>query len=72
MATLKELREAAGLTQLQLSARLGVTPGTVYNWERGQGEPKASQVAQLAQVLGVTADDVIQGLPALGKMLAAA
>ena len=70
MATLKELREAAGLTQLQLSARLGVTPGTVYNWERGQGEPKASQVAALARVLGVTADEVIEGLPIMGKAAA--
>lgn len=62
--TLADLRRAAGgMTQLQLAARLGVTPGTIYNWERGKGEPRARQVARLAQALGVTADAVLAALP---------
>lgn len=32
-----ELRKAAGLTQLQLSQRVGVTETTIANWERGRG-----------------------------------
>ncbi len=77
MRTLQELRRAAGLTQLQLAARLDVTPGTIHNWEKGKGEPRARQIAQLAEALGVKADDVLAGLPepmdeVQGKMLAAA
>ena len=64
MRTLQELRRAAGLTQLQLAARLEVTPGTIHNWEKGKGEPRARQIAQLAEALGVRADDVLGGLPA--------
>lgn len=65
MRTLQELRKAAGLTQLQLAVRLDVTPGTIYNWERGRGEPRARQIAQIAEALGVTADAVLAGLPEL-------
>ena len=63
MRTLQMLRKAAGLTQLQLAARLAVTPGTIYNWERGKGEPRARQIAQLAEVLRVSADEVLAALP---------
>jgi transcriptional regulator with XRE-family HTH domain len=62
MRTLRELREAAGLTQLALANRLEVTPGTVYNWERGRGEPRASQVAPLADALGVSRDEALEAI----------
>ncbi len=72
MATLADLRDRQDhMTQLQLAMRLGVTPGTVYNWERGQGEPRASQVAQLALALGVSADEIIQALPEQRSKIAA-
>jgi transcriptional regulator with XRE-family HTH domain len=44
------------LTQLQLGNILGVTPVTVYNWERGQHMPTAPQLRALARVLGVSMD----------------
>ena len=39
--TIRELREDPGLTQAQLAAKIDVTPSTVYNWEKGNNEPKA-------------------------------
>ena len=63
MQTLRELREGAGLTQLELANQLGVIPGTIYNWERGYGEPRARQVAELARILGVSADTLLAALP---------
>ena len=36
---LKAARIAAGLTRRQLAARLGVHPGTVAEWERGEARP---------------------------------
>ena len=58
MKSIRELRNARGWTQLELPARLAVTPVTVYNWERGRYEPRASQLRQLAQVFGVSMDEI--------------
>lgn len=56
MRTIRELRDAHGWTQLELAIKLGVTPVTVYNWERGQHMPTAPQLRALACVLGVSMD----------------
>ncbi len=58
MKTIRELREAQGWTQLDLAYKLGVTPSTVYNWERGRSELTASRLRQLAQLFGVSMDDI--------------
>lgn len=58
MKTIRQLREERGETQLQLAIALGVTPATVYNWERGQFEPKASQLRAIARHYGVSMDDI--------------
>jgi len=58
MKTIRELREEAGLTQLEVAYRLGVTPATVSNWERGIFEPKASQLRAIARLFGVSSDDI--------------
>jgi transcriptional regulator with XRE-family HTH domain len=58
MKTIRQLREARGWTQLDLAYRVGVTPATVYNWERGRYEPKASQLRALARVFEVSMDDI--------------
>ncbi|HMM42007.1 MAG TPA: helix-turn-helix transcriptional regulator, partial [Thermomicrobiales bacterium] len=50
--------EAAGLTQFELAVKVGVTPATVYNWERGRYEPKATQLRALARVFDVSMDDI--------------
>ena len=56
--TIRELREARGWTQLELGNKLGVTPVTVYNWERGQHMPTAPQLRALASALTVSMDDI--------------
>lgn len=58
MKTIRELREERGWTQLQLAIKLGVTPVTIYNWERGRYEPKVSQFRSLAREFGVSMDDI--------------
>ena len=50
--TLRELREAAGLSQWQLSVRLGVTEGAVSRWEAGTRLPQPRHLAPLARLLG--------------------
>jgi transcriptional regulator with XRE-family HTH domain len=58
MKTIRELRELSGLTQLELAFKLKVTPGSVYNWERGVSEPRSSQLRALARLFNVSMDDI--------------
>ena len=58
MKTIRALREERGWTQLDLAVRLGVTPSTVYNWERGRYEPRVGQLRELARLFGLKMDDV--------------
>ena len=53
MKTIRALREERGWTQLELANRLKVTPATVYNWERGRYEPRASQFREIARLFDV-------------------
>ena len=56
--TIRELRTQRKWTQVELANRLNVTPSTVYNWERGNWEPRAVQLRQLATVFGVKMDTI--------------
>ena len=58
MKTIRELRDEHGWTQLELAVKVGVTPLTVYNWERGKYEPSASKLRQIAQAFDVSMDDI--------------
>ena len=63
MATLKELREATGLTVEQLAMRLAVPPVRVAAWEQGTERPGTRETAQLAEAFGVAVDAVTVALP---------
>jgi DNA adenine methylase len=52
---LKQLREAAGLTQPALAEAAGVPVTSLRNWEQDHREPMASAVLGLARALGVGA-----------------
>jgi putative transcriptional regulator len=52
-ARLKELREAAGLTQGQLAEKADVSHRAISAWEQGWREPSWSIVVALAEALGV-------------------
>lgn len=58
MKTIRALRQERGWTQLEFANRLGVTPATVFNWERGKYEPKASQLRAMARAFEVSMDDI--------------
>ncbi len=58
LRTIRELREARGWSQFELGTRLGVTPNTVYNWERGRNEPRVTQLRALAQAFGVAMEEI--------------
>ena len=56
--TIRELREEHGWTQLELAIKLGVTPVTVYNWERGKYEPGATMFRRIAQAFEVPMESI--------------
>ncbi|HEY9698792.1 MAG TPA: helix-turn-helix transcriptional regulator [Trichocoleus sp.] len=60
--TLAQLRQRAGLTQRQLADSLGVTVGTVSDWERGVKEPRPSflQTKKLTEALQCTLDELVE------------
>lgn len=68
--TIRELRQEKGWSQAELAHRAGVAPSSIYNWESGRYEPRASQLRELADALGVKMDDI--ELVVSGKELAAA
>ncbi|MEZ3421279.1 MAG: helix-turn-helix domain-containing protein [Eubacterium sp.] len=56
-----QLRKEAGITQKQLAEKLNVSDKTVSHWERGESTPDISLVPVLADVFGITCDDLIHG-----------
>lgn len=53
---LKKLREDAGFTQAALSKKLGVSQGTIGNWESGTREPNLDTLQQIANYFHVSTD----------------
>lgn len=54
---IKELRLAAGLTQMQLAEKMEVSQSTVVGWEQ-DSYPPAKKLPALAKALGVTINDL--------------
>ena len=53
---IKELREAAGLTQQQLAVEMGTQQNCVSNWESEISLPRARELPKLAETLHCTID----------------
>ena len=58
---IKELREKNGLTQLQLSEKLGVSDKTVSKWENGKGYPDITLLEPIAEAFRVSVTELIAG-----------
>lgn len=58
---LASLRKAAGYTQVELAAEMGITQRMVAYYEAPNAQPPAHLLPQLAQTLGVSVD-VLLGL----------
>jgi transcriptional regulator with XRE-family HTH domain len=58
-ARLRELRQAAGLTQYELAARTGLHRHAIAKLERGERGPAWTTIQVLAQVLGVAHEDFL-------------
>ncbi len=54
------LRNAAGLTQAELAAELGVTNKAVSKWEVGRAKPGTETIRRLAALFHVSADELLR------------
>ncbi len=55
------LRRASGMTQKDLAERLNVSDKTVSRWERDDGAPDLSLIPVIAELFGVTCDELLRG-----------
>lgn len=56
-----DLRKAQGLTQLELAEKMGVTDKAVSKWERDLSCPDINSLPKLAEQLGVSVEQLMQG-----------
>lgn len=62
MPTLKDLRERALLSQLELARAMGVTHDAVYSWESGRKSPKPEHRRMLVAIFKCTPDELLAAL----------
>ena len=55
-----ELRKQHGMTQLELAEKMGVTDKAVSNWERDLSCPDINSIPNLAEILGVSVEELMQ------------
>ena len=60
-ATIKTLRESRKLTQGALAEKIGVSSKTVSKWETAKGLPDISLLQPLAQALGISVIELMNG-----------
>ncbi|HOK81223.1 MAG TPA: helix-turn-helix transcriptional regulator [Clostridia bacterium] len=55
------LRKEKGMTQTELADLLGVTNKAVSKWETGESYPETSLLVPIANVFGITVDELLRG-----------
>ena len=53
-------RKELGMTQLDLAEKMGVTDKAVSKWERDLSYPDINSFPQLAEIFGMSVDDLMQ------------
>ena len=60
---LTHYRKASGLTQTEVAEKLNYSDKSVSKWERGDGLPDLTVTAQIAEIFGLTVNDLIADKP---------
>ena len=59
-AMIAAMRKEQGMTQLELAEKMGVTDKAVSKWERDLSFPDVNSIPRLAEIFGVTVDEIMQ------------
>ena len=55
----KQLRESAGMTQIEVANKLGLTNRAIGAWESGRAKPRLDKMKQLADLFNVTVSELM-------------
>lgn len=58
-ARLRDLREEAGLSMMELARKIGVSDAAICKWENGLAEPKLGYIIRLAEFFDCSTDYLI-------------
>ena len=58
---IRDLRKKRGLNQFELSEEVGVSVDSIRRWESNKQFPRADELSDLASVLKVTVDELLNG-----------
>ncbi len=58
---LKEIREASGLSQKKVASEIGVSNQTIQKWEKGESEPRASDLIKMSGIYSVSIEEICIG-----------
>ena len=61
------LRKERGMTQLELAEQMGVTDKAVSKWERDLSFPDVSSLPRLAEIFGISVDELMKGKEQTGS-----
>ncbi len=60
-STIRQLRESRGMTQAELAEKIGISSKTVSKWETAKGLPDITLLQPLAQALGISVIELMNG-----------
>ena len=66
-ATIKQLREKRNMTQAELARQIGVSSKTISKWETAKGLPDITLLQPLAQALGISLIELMNGEHIINK-----
>lgn len=59
--TIKEIRRKNFMNQTQFANKIGVTQGTVSQWENGLTRPNSDQLRSISDAFNISVDDLLRG-----------
>lgn len=68
---MKELRERANLTQIELARSVNVSGRTISVWENGEGQPHLEHVKCLLDVLNCSFEELYEAFEETKRRLSA-
>lgn len=69
--TIRQLRESRNMTQSDLAEKIGVSSKTISKWETARGLPDISLLQPLAQALGISVIELMNGEHIINKNVSA-
>lgn len=60
MVSIRERREALGLSRTELAEAVGISAKSLSRYESGEREPRASDLVKIASNLGCSVEDLVE------------